>query len=109
MAEKADSVDGRLPESKTVLKTVPSVINFHIASVVLVNNDEAETVTAELWIRRSKSGSYSRRIIRKYPMPPLSDAQEHGIFIALGSGDVIEGRASIGDKVDYVISFRSEM
>jgi hypothetical protein len=107
MPEKADSIDGRLPETKTDLYVVPSVINFHIESIILVNNHETEAVTAELWVKR-KGGKYSRRIVRKYSIPPTADAQEHRIFIPLRSGDTIEGKASTGEMVDYVISYYSE-
>jgi|ERR1051325_3925659 hypothetical protein len=108
MPETSNWIDGRLPDAKTRLFLVPSVINFQIKSVMLVNNHETEIVTAELWITR-KGSTYSRRIFRKFPIAPSGDAQEHNVFIPLRSGDSIEGKASLGDQVDYVIAYCAEM
>jgi len=100
MREVADSIDGQLPDSKQTLFTVPSCLNFFIKFVVLVNSDGADT-TAELWINR---GGDSRRIIRPYPLQANGDLQGP-MFIALTPGNLIEGRASTAEKVDYVISY----
>lgn len=78
---------------------------------MLINNHESQSVTPELWIVRkgATAGTGGRRIIPKYVIPANGDAQEHNIFIPLRSGDSIEGRASVGEMIDYVIGFCVEM
>jgi hypothetical protein len=105
MKEIGDSLDGCLPAEKATLHLVPACLNFFIRSIILINDDITEVVTAELWIKRKGSTS-SRRIIPQWAFS--KDAQEL-TFIPLRPGDTIEGKASIANRIHYLIGYVRQM
>jgi len=93
--------DGQLTTTKTALYTAPTttITQAIVDNITLTHTTEGD-VTIKLYFL--ESGGTSRRIYRA----ELGD-EEQAIMIykkTLEAGDAIEGEASSGGVVDYVIS-----
>ncbi len=91
--------DGQLATSKGTLYTAPSATQTIIKRISYVNTSTSD-VTVKLYFKAS--GGTSRRIDRA----ELSN-EGKGIMdneVTLEAADIIEGEATIGSVVDFVIS-----
>lgn len=93
--------NGQLPASKTTLYICPASTQAIIKTISVVNT-HTSAVTINLY--KKKSGGTSRRFT---PVDLSIGIGYQGIErneITLEAGGVIEGDASVADKVDYIIS-----
>lgn len=104
MAEKIVKriAHGQLAAAKATLYTCPSDTRVVVKSISIVNTDTAIR-TCNIYLKMS--GGTSRRISPKSLsmginyLWTLSEME-----YSLEGGDIIEGDASVADKLDYVIS-----
>ncbi len=93
---------GQLAAAKATLYTCPPDTRVSITCISLVNTDTSAR-TVNLYLK--ENGGTSRRIIPK----DLSIGTAYQFIDkepsrAMHLGDVIEGDASVADKIDYVLS-----
>jgi hypothetical protein len=93
--------EGQLPDSKDTLYTVPADTSAIVVNITLVNTDSSAR-TVNLYYK--KSGSTSRRIITKDLSLTAGVSHERKGRLTMGTGDEIEGDASVAAVVDVVIS-----
>lgn len=93
---------GQLPLAKTTLYTCPPDTRVSITCISLVNTDTSAR-TANLYLKAS-GGSSKSIIPHNLSMAVSYQYREKELSHAMHGGDVIEGDASVADKIDYVIS-----
>ena len=91
--------DGQLAAAKGTLYTCPAGTQTIIKTIVLVNTDTAAR-DVNLYIN---SGT-SRRIIPKDMEMGIGYSKIFSDELTLAAGELIEGDASVADKVDFTIN-----
>ena len=92
---------GQLANSKGTLYTVPTATETLVNSITLVNTDSSAR-TVNLYVQ--KDGSNSRRIIPKDLSIAAGASFVYDSVTTLEAADLIEGDASVADKLDYTIN-----
>ena len=94
--------DGQLPGSTGDLLTVASATVDHVTHIILTNTTGG-AITVNLYVKR---GSTARRIIDKDKSLAAGSSYWVPITTALrlSAGDKIQGDASAGSSIDYLIS-----
>lgn len=92
--------EGRLPNTKTTLYTVPASTTTIVRTLLLVTDDSVNR-TVNVYLK--KSGSTSRRLLPKNTTATPNRSIEIDINITLAEGDIIEGECEIADIIDYSI------
>lgn len=94
-----DAADGQL--SSTPATTLVTASNNSILGEILLTNTHTAAVTTNLYANRAGS---DRRIGGKDFTIPAGGYRKISVAVALKSGDIVKGDASVDVVVDYVLS-----